>query len=211
MTFARVRLWYVAPFVLLAGLALVPAGCGGGGDGVETYNVPKGNEPAPGSKIGGPGAGADGYRILGAMYPAGEPGWYWYFKFAGPADKIAASEAGFDEMAKSVKLQADPAKLPTLELPKGWARTGPKVVGSGGVQVRFEEVLTTGGLECTVSYVGGGADGNLGRWAGQVGAPAGAAAKATTEFVANGVKALRVDLRGPKNPLGKGGPMMGGR
>ncbi|MBM3983214.1 MAG: hypothetical protein FJ304_23675 [Planctomycetes bacterium] len=207
MTLARRRLWSVLPLALVAAFALVPAGCGTE-DGVTKTDVPKEPDESPNPKRD-PAGGA--YRILGAMYPAGEEGWYWYFKFVGPADMIATSEAGFDEMAKSVKLQAEPGKVPTMELPKGWARSGPKVVNNGGIQVRFDEVLTVDGLECTVSYVGGGAKGNLARWAKQVGAPEGGVGKATTEFAANGVKALRVDLRGPKDPRGKGGPMMGGK
>jgi hypothetical protein len=205
MTLARRRLWFAVPLALVAAFALVPAGCGTE-EGVTKTDVPKEPDESPKPRPGGGDPGA--FRILGAMYPAGEEGWYWYFKFAGPADKLAASEAGFDEMAKSVKLQADPTKLPTLELPKGWTRSGPKVVNSGGIQVRFDEVLTVDGLDCTVSYVGGGAKSNLGRWAKQVGAPEGGVGKATTEFTANGVKVLRVDLRGPNDPRSK---MMGGK
>ena len=210
MTFTRVRGPHMLSLALLAGAALVPAGCGGG-DGVSTYNVPKstdsGKKDAGDPPPAAPAAAGGDYRILGAMFPAGKPGWYWYFKFVGPAELVGTHEADFDKMAKSVKLQADPTTVPSLDLPAGWARTGPRVTGGGGVQMRFDEVLKVGGLECTVSYVGGGVDGNVGRWAGQVGAPP--AAKATTEFTANGVTALRVDLRGPRNPVG--GPMMGKR
>jgi hypothetical protein len=203
MAFSRHSFPHILSTALVVGAALVPAGCGG--DGVEKYNVPKTSEPSR------PALVADGteYRILGAMYPAGQPGWYWYFKFAGPADEITAQEANFTALAKTVKLQADPSALPSFDLSEGWTRTGPRVDSRGGVQVKFDEVLKVGAVECTVSYVGGGKDFNLNRWAGQVGAAPVAAAKGTTEFTANGVTALRVDLRGPKNPVsGKGGPMM---
>jgi hypothetical protein len=204
MTFSRPAFSHILPLALIAGVALVPVGCGGRG-GVEKYNVPKTTDTG---RAAAPAPAAGEYRILGAMFPTGQPGWYWYFKFAGPADQISAQEASFDAMAKSVKLQANAASLPSFDLPDGWARTGPRVDSRGGVQVRFDEVLKVGALECTVSHVGGGKEFNLDRWAGQVGAAAGAGASATTEFVANGVTALRVDLRGPKNPVGARGPMM---
>jgi hypothetical protein len=193
------------PHILSAGLvvavALGPVGCGGGGDNVEKYTAPKSGDPGRAASV------AD-YRILGAMYPAGQPGWYWYFKFAGPADQIGAKEADFDKMAQSVKLQADPSAVPSFDPPAGWERTGPRVDSRGGIQVKFDEVVKVGGLECTVSYVGGGAEGNLSRWAGQVGASPADVPKSTTEFVANGVKATRVDLRGSKNPAAGRAPML---
>lgn len=209
MTFSRRSFPHILSAALVAGVALAPAGCGG--DGVNSYTVPKTTEPsrsAPGGDphagAGGPVAGAGNYRILGAMYPAGQPGWFWFFKFAGPADQIGAQEANFDALAKSVKFGGDPRAVPTFTIPTGWERAGPRDLGV----VRFDEVLKVNGLECTVSMAGGGAEGNLSRWAGQVGA---SPANATTEFDANGVKALRVDLRGPKNPvggMGKGGPKL---
>lgn len=204
MAFSRHSFPHILSTALIVCFALVPAGCGGG-DGVEKYNVPKTSEPSRPALV----ADAGEYRILGAMYPAGQPEWYWYFKFAGPADEIAAQEANFTALAKSVKFAAGPSALPSFDLPEGWTRTGPRVDSRGGVQVKFDEVLKVGSVECTVSNVGGGKDFNLNRWAGQVGASPVAATKATTEFTANGVTALRVDLRGPKNPVsGKGGPMM---
>lgn len=206
MRIVRSRWAAVLPFALVAAAAIGALGCGAG-DGITVTTVPKSEK---GDKDAPPAAG--GYRILGALVPAGQPGWFWFFKFTGTADQIAAHEAEFDKLAKSVKLQADPTALPAFELPAGWTRTGPRVMGAGGpVQVRFDEVLKVGpdaGLECTVSYAGGGAKGNLDRWAGQVGATD--AGKATTEFDANGVTATRVDLRGPKKPS-MGGPMMGGK
>lgn len=217
MTFTR-RSLAPALCVAVAALALSAVGCGG--DGVEKYSVPRTTEPTvakrdphagmndkdphagvPGAPPigggGGPVAGGGKYRILGAMYPAGQPGWFWFFKFAGPAAVIDAQEANFDALAKSVKFAGGPRALPTFDLPAGWERTGPRDLGV----VRFDEVLKVGGVECTISTAGGGADSNVARWAGQVGAPPGALGKATTEFTASGVTATRVDLRGP-NPVG---------
>lgn len=230
MTFTRRSL---APVLCVAVAALALSAVGCGGDGVEKYTVPRTTEPtvakrdphagmndkddphagipgAPQLGAGGPVTGGGNYRILGAMYPTGQPGWFWFFKFAGPADAITAAEADFDKLTQSVKLGA-PGSVPTFDLPAGWERTGPRVLGAGGpVQVRFDEVLKVGSVECTISSAGGGVDGNLTRWAGQVGATPG---RAPTEFTANGVTALRVDLRGSKNPVGGmgGGPFAGKR
>lgn len=206
MTFFRRSFAHILSIPTVAALALVAVGCGGG-DGVEKYNVPKttdtgrpAGDPHAGLNAGGPPAAGGNYRILGAMYPAGQPGWFWFFKFAGPAEQIGAQEANFDALAKSVKLGGNQRAVPTFDLPTGWERSGPRDLG----MVRFDEVLKVGGLECTISTAGGGAESNVSRWAGQVGAAPG---NATTEFEVNGVKALRVDLRGPNNPTGG----MGGR
>jgi hypothetical protein len=208
MSFPRLRFPHILPFALLAGAALVPAGCGTE-EGVTKTQVPKTTEP---SRPGPAEPAAGGYRILGAMFPTDQPGWYWYFKFVGSSDKIGAQEAAFDKLIRSVRLQADTAKLPSFDAPDGWTRTGPRVDNRAGVEVRFDEVLKVDGLECTVSHVGGGKEFNLNRWAGQVGAAPGDTAKAVTEFDAGGVKALRVDLRGPKDPSAqRGGPFMGGK
>jgi hypothetical protein len=196
----------------VAALALLAVGCGG--DEVVKYNVPKSTESGRGAPPGDPHAGVPGapggppapgapaaggsYRILGAMYPGGDPSTYWYFKFAGPADQIGAQEANFDALAKSVKFVGGPRALPAFDLPAGWERTGPRDLGV----MRFDEVLKVGTVECTISTAGGGGQSNIARWADQVGAPPGG----TSEFDANGVKATRVDLRGPKNPVRMGGP-----
>lgn len=211
MTFFRRSFAPILSALPVAALALIAVGCGG--DGVEKYNAPKTTEPTrppltdPHANAGGPPPNAaGGYRILGAMYPGGDPQTFWYFKFAGPADQIGAQEANFDALAKSVKFGGGPRATPTFDLPDGWQRTGPRDLGV----MRFDEVLKVGALECTISSAGGGGEGNVARWAGQVGAAPG---NAVTEFEANGVKARRVDLRGPKNPVsgGMGGPFMGKR
>src|SRR5688500_2606028 len=94
---------------LVAGFALAAAG-GGSGEGIRSYTVPKTTSHDR--------RAATEYRILGAVYPAANP--TWFFKFTGTADQIAAHEAAFDAMAASVKLQADLGALPTFTVPAGW-------------------------------------------------------------------------------------------
>lgn len=204
--------------VAVAGFALSAIGCGG--DGVEKYTVPKSTEPTvakgdlfprndkddphagvPGAPPlgagGGPAAAGGAYRILGAAYPTGQPEWYWYFKFAGPAAQIDAQEANFDALAKSVKFTAGPDAVPAFDTPAGWRRMGPREMSVQGVRISFDEVLQVGGVECTISRAGNGLDSNVKRWVGQVGA----SNPAVTAFEVNGVAARRIDLRGP-NPVG---------
>src|SRR4051794_6221539 len=78
MSFAHVRSWQILPFALLAGVALAPAGCGTD-EGVSKVQVPKSTD-ASRPKVEEPAPGGD-YRILGVLYPAEAPA--WYFKFAG--------------------------------------------------------------------------------------------------------------------------------
>ncbi|MBX9582802.1 MAG: hypothetical protein K2X87_21050 [Gemmataceae bacterium] len=175
--------------------ALWAAGCGTD-PAISSYRVPRSTEagqPAP------PDAPAGDYRILGAMYPADDP--QWFLKLTGPADAVAKNEAAFDKLAATLALPAGGAKAPTFTLPEGWKLAGPR-------SIHAETVRTPDGLEMTVTASVGGVAANVDRWAGQVGAanPAGA----TRPLDAAGVKGLRVDLRGPKNPSAGGmGPMMG--
>src|SRR5881409_1017473 len=75
--------------------ALRCAGCGGD-DGIRSYSVPRSTErearPEP----------AGDYRLLGAMFPAADP--VWFFKFNGPAEQVTEFEADFDKIMASVKL-----------------------------------------------------------------------------------------------------------
>jgi hypothetical protein len=177
---------------LVAVTGLFACGCGGG-DNIETYKVPKTTETE--------------YRILGAMYPADDPG--WFFKFAGPTEQIAQYEADFDKLLDSVTLPPGDA-APTFTVPEGWSR-GP---GRAGI-VEATARTPDGKFEVTLTSSKGGVDGNLQRWAiQQLGLPAFGPedkAKATRVIDAKGGKGLRVDLRGPKNPAAARGPMMGGK
>jgi hypothetical protein len=198
----------VVPTVLFVSLG---AGCGGG-EGIRSYTVPRTTEP------GGKGPAAGEYRILGAIYPADNP--VWYFKFAATAEQVEKYEAEFDRLAATVRLQKTAEALPEFKVPEGWTRTGPRTVSRGVISTRIDETLRFGPpeapLEITVTFVpGGGVLQNVGRWADQVGVPRPKQAdldKYTRELPADGGKGLRVDLRGPRNPATPtGGPMSGGR
>lgn len=190
---SRVRVLLPAAFVLA-----LAAGCGSGDDRVGSAREPKdtsGKSPAAAAPA------ADGeYRILGAMYPADNPA--WFFKFTGPSAEIAKFEADFDKLLASVKIGGG---NPEFTLPAGWTRGGGR--DSGFIKVAETIKPPGSSLEATVMAAGGGVKSNVDRWAGQVGM-AGDAMSATKTFDAVGVKGLRVDVRGPKNPAGG---MMGGK
>ena len=190
------RVLLTAAVLSLAGLA---AGCGGGDEGVRSYTVPRSSDR--GEKAGQAAAEAGDNRILGAAYPADNP--VWYFKFTGTAADVAKYEADFDKLAASVKLQGD--AVPAFALPEGWTLGGPRDVSRGGVTVRFEQTIRAGDSEITVSRAGGGLRENVARWARQVGYPAPFNLPAyTREFQADGVKGVRVDVKGPVNPFPPG-------
>jgi hypothetical protein len=204
MGFPRRNVPHILSLSLVAAIALVPVGCGGG-DGVTKYTVPKTTESGR-KDIGDPlPAGGEG-RILGAMFPADDP--QWFFKLAGPADALTPHEAGFDALLASVSLPANGGP-PEFTTPEGWKR-GP---GRGGI-VAATIRTPDGKYEVTVTSSTGGVLGNLKRWAtdpNQLGGKSFEAddvPKVTRLIDAKGVKGLRADLRGPKLP--KGGPMMGG-
>jgi hypothetical protein len=199
MAFPRVRASHLIPPALVAVAALLPAGCGGN-EGVTKYDVPK----EEGKKESGYVPEGD-YRILGAMFPADNP--EWFFKLPGRADDLAKYEADFDKLITSVSLPGDGP--PKFTAPEGWV-AGP---GRGGVVVAT--IRTPDGKhEVTVTPSAGGVLGNLKRWAtdskqpGGKGFEAGDIPKVTRKIEAKGVSGLRVDLRGPHNPASKGGPMM---
>ncbi len=173
------------------------AGCGPTEE-VKTYNVAR----EPNKPAAGPVAPGGSYRILGAMFPAENP--TWFFKLTGPAEAVAAAEPAFDEFLASVKLGgAKPEYAP----PAGWKSAGPESIHTDTL------VFEAGGkpLKVTVTQAIGGASQNIGRWAGQVGATGADPVAAYSKPVETkgGAKGLRVDVSGPKNPVG--GPMMGGK
>lgn len=186
---------HVLPLALLAGIALVPAGCGNS-DNINSYNVPKTTESS--AQASAP------YRLLGAIYPAGPSA--WFFKFSGPTDQITKYEADFDKIITSVSI-APSATVPDFTLPEGWKRGGSR---EGFVKVAETIKTPDGALEITITESGGQLEANLGRWVGQIGLKSGPrdVDKYTKPFEAKGVKALRVDMRGPNNPETKRGPMM---
>jgi hypothetical protein len=211
----RRRFRRVSPaFVPLALLAL--AGCGTE-ESIRTYDLPKAekytaHETPPGE-----------YRLLGAMFPADEP--EWFFKFAGKAEQVAKYEAEFDKLLTTVRMvppkKKDPhaePDVPEFETPAGWIRTGPRVVSREGMPIRIQETLRFGSaeepMEVTITYSRGSVLDNVGRWATQVGHPyprSEELPRISRRVEAVGVRGLRVDLDGPKNPAAAGRPKMMGR
>jgi hypothetical protein len=182
-------------FRLFALVLPVIAGCADPDD-IKTTKVPK--SPADAK------APAAEYRILGAVFPADDP--VWFFKLTGPEAKLAEHEAGFDEFLKSVRFPNGLKNGPLWDLPAGWREGPPR-------QMRYATVLVGPDprpLELSVSSATGGLKANLDRWAGQVGAAD--AANATKELTTTaGAKGLRIDLRGPKDPASGTPTFMGGR
>jgi len=182
---------------LLAGLGLAAGGCGSE-ERIASYSVPKATER------GDARSETSEYRLLGAMYPADNP--VWFFKFSGPAASITKYEADFDKLIASVS--TGNASKPDFTPPEGWKR-GP---GRGGVVV--ETVLPPEAkLEVTITQSAGGVEGNLERWVKMIGLPPGPTdvEQFTKPIAAKDVKGVRVDLRGPKDPATSRGSMMGGR
>ncbi|MBP3959799.1 hypothetical protein J8F10_31515 [Gemmata sp. G18] len=200
MPLPQLRVRSVLPFALVAGLAVGAIGCGGG-ESVQTYAAPK----SEGGKAPGAVEAATEYRILGAMYPAKDP--EWFFKMSGPADQLAKYEADFDKLLASVSLPANGP--PKFDAPEGW-KTGPGRAGIVVATIRTPDDK----FEVTVTSSIGGVEANLRRWAvQQLGAKDFGpedVAKVTKPIDAKGVKGLRADVRGPNNPSPKGGPFMGG-
>src|SRR5450432_1321898 len=78
--------------LVLAGAALFAAGCGSE-EGIRTYKAP----PDPKRMAA--------YRILGALYPADNP--VWYFKFAGSIEELTKHEGAWEKLIVSVKSKND--------------------------------------------------------------------------------------------------------
>lgn len=204
---SRPSRWAV-PFVLA-----VAAGCGPA-DNVRSYAVPKTTEPRPNppaapavEPTGADAKDGAGYRILGAMFPADDPA--WFFKLPGKASAVAGQETTFDQFLASVRFPNGPTGKPEWELPPGWQEGKQRNVMGSPVFV-----IQTGAGEMTVMPSKGGVEQNLSRWANQqLGAkaePGELVAKFTRPVeTKGGAKGLRVDAAGPQNP--SGGPMMGGR
>ncbi len=200
MPLPQLRVRFVLPFALVAGLTVGVIGCGGA-ESVQTYTAPK----SEGGKAPGAVEAVAEYRLLGLMVPADKP--VWFFKYNGPADQITKYEADFDKLAATVKQTGDAP--PEFAPPAGWVR-GP---GRDGFVKVFATVVTADGKqEVSIAQSGGGIEPNLTRWVGMIGLQSGPddVTKYTKTVDGTGTKVLRVDLRGPKNPVTNRGPMMGG-
>ncbi|VTR92723.1 Signal peptide protein OS=Rhodopirellula maiorica SM1 GN=RMSM_03130 PE=4 SV=1 [Gemmata massiliana] len=201
MPLPQLRVRFVLPFALVAGLTVGVIGCGGA-ESVQTYTAPKSEG---GKAPDAPGAVTE-YRILGAMYPADAPA--WFFKMPGTADDLAKYEADFDKLLASVSIPANGP--PEFTPPEGWKR------GAGRGQFVLATLRTPDDkYELTVTSAQGDVFGNVQRWAseqlGNTSFNRDAMPKVTRTVEAKGVKGLRVDVRGPKKPpMGGGGPFMGG-
>jgi hypothetical protein len=186
---------------------LLAAGCGEPNQEIKTYRVAKPNDvKAPDGKSG-PAVDTGGpYRILGAMFPADDP--QWFFKVTGKADELAAVEKEFDTFLATVRFPNGPKNPPLYDLPAGWTSAG-----KSGMRADTLKFGPGGKFEMSVIASVGGVDGNLARWAEQQLGTTVDKAKQTREVTtASGAKGLRVDMTGPKNPAGAmGGPFSGGQ
>ena len=190
-------------FAALAALALGSSGCGGD-ESIRTSTAPHRAQPTvkdPPTRPPMPTEGGQ-YRLLGAMFPPDKP--IWFFKLTGPASEVEKFAADFDTFAASVQVK-DTTTLPGFTLPAGWYRGGPR---EGFVRVAETIRFPGSTLELTIIQATGDTAGNVTRWMGQVG-QTGDPAKFSQTFDAVGVKGLRVDVTGPKNPVGA--PMMPGK
>ncbi|MCZ2342488.1 MAG: hypothetical protein LC104_11945 [Bacteroidales bacterium] len=200
-----------ARFLLLAVVGLLIPACTPA-DSVRSYTVPKATHKTtdPAAQASTP-AEAGEYRFLGAMYPAEDP--VWFVKFAGPGSALDAQVQAFDEFLASVQFPKGWEGGPEWKLPTGW-KDGP-TRNAMGIVIRTVHIGSGNPpLELTVSQARGGVQGNVDRWAGQVGAPTGPEllAKYTRSIkTADGRNGVRVDVTGPKNPAATRPPFMGGR
>ena len=80
-------------------------------------------------------------RMLAAIVPIGQDG--WFFKLSGPSKLVAAQEAGFRNLLKSIKLKRGE---PVWETPEGWTEES----GEGMRQATFQVETDGPTLECTV-------------------------------------------------------------
>lgn len=187
--------------VVLAGAAFGTAGCGEQPDTIRTYKVPKPADVPPDD--------VPQYRIVGAMFPADNPA--WFFKLAGAAEQIEPQAAAFEKMLASVRFPNGLRNLPVWDMPAGWSSGGERPEKMARDTIRLGPDSP---LEATLTQAGGDVFQNVERWAGQVGLKPfteAEMAKHTRAFEAGNVKGLWVDVRGSKNPAAARPPFMGGR
>jgi hypothetical protein len=188
--------------VFVAAVVFAAGGCGES-DEIKTTKVPKAAAEAKTESAGE-------YRIIGAMFPADEP--QWFFKLAGPADKLEPIAPEFEKMLKTVRFPNGLKNAPVWDMPAGWQSGGPNPGKMAVDTIRLGPPESP--LEATLTQVGGEPVANVGRWAGQVGVTGFTAAdlpKYTKPLEAQNIKGLWADVRGPKNPAAARGPFMGGR
>lgn len=114
---------------------------------IAAYSVPK--EPAPATDAA-VATGPD--RMLAALITHKDKDGQlaWFFKLAGPADKIASYKEPFETFGSSVSFPADKEGEPAWTLPSGWQEE------QGGAQNRFATIKIPGEsppLEITVTVM----------------------------------------------------------
>jgi hypothetical protein len=186
---------------LLSAAVLAAFGCSSREDDtIRTYTVPKPAEVEA-------AAVKEEFQILAGIFPADNPG--WFLKLAGRTSDIAPHEANFKKLLESVRFPNGGRNAPAYTLPDGWTHGGarPDKLADETVQ------LPGGKLEITVTRAGGELGENILRWVKQLGKNSDAdAAKALAKPILGGSGAgWFVDVRGPKNPVGRPGGMMMGK
>ncbi len=187
-------------------------------DEIQTYKVPKTSDsPNPNAaRAESPLPDAKEYRILGAMFPADQP--EWFFRVVAPSDTLDPHKAKFEAMLKTVRFPNGLAKPPTWDTPEGWKLGGGRPGRAmGGIMIAgpSETILIDGdkNLEITVTAAQGDPFANIKRWyvnlLGNPDLTPADMANVTKPIDAQGIKGLMADLRGPKNPAT--GRMMGGQ
>src|SRR5262245_51897657 len=118
---------------------------------IRVYEVPKAVEP--------------NYRILGGIFPADQPA--WFFKLTGRDDELAKYSEEFNKLMQSVSLPNGPQNMPDWTLPEGWRHGGANPAKMASETILFGPENKP--FTITVTRAMGGLDENLARWAGQVG------------------------------------------
>ena len=160
-----------------------------------------------------PPAGEPKDRMLAAIVPLGDQG--WFFKLTGPKDAVAAQGDTFKTLIQSIRFS--PEGKPQWKLPEGWKELP-------GNDIRFATLLIPGegkSLELTVTVLpNSGQDDqkyilmNVNRWRGQLGLPEIAPeqlAGELTQIALENTTASVVNLLGTAGPGGMGrGPFQSG-
>jgi hypothetical protein len=150
-------------------------------------------------------AGPSEYQIIGAMFPAEKP--EWFFKFAGKTEALAPHTAAIETLFKSVRFPNGLSKEPLWDTPKDW-----KVETQNSITRAIIRIASPD-LQGSLTSAMGGTFQNVERWAGQLGVRGFSEANMTTAtrvIEAQGVKGLLVDVKGSQKPPtpGAGGGMM---
>ena len=222
---ASLKMAVVLIFILATALA---SGCDEKAK-IEHYRVPKpevlqriNGDAAVAQKARGPSAPAEPLRLLAAIVPIKDQG--WFFRLDGPPDAVAAEVDNFTSLVKSLRFSGDPAK-PQWTLPQGWQEEPGKEMRYATLRIAAGRIATgKQPLELSVVNLprGNNSDAeynlaNINRWRGQLGLPPTTAAdlaKQTTQIALDGVSATVVDLVGTRQvdgmtqpPFARGGPM----